>query len=204
MTYHAVSQTKDSVVVISGKPLTVSLLTTCIVLAACSNKKDATQSNFEEAIKAGLATGPSMCVTVAASWPDDVRDTDDRSRQLRPFVNASLLSAKPITIPDMFGRKVPGHRYNVTEAGQQFAERGAFCYGKARFVKLLSWDPVTTAIRISTTKAFFTYEIDGLAGWATRDDVQAAFPNLRTVVQGQDHLKMQMKLIMDSDHWHKE
>jgi hypothetical protein len=204
MTYHAVSQRKASVVVTSLKPLTIALLTACIALAACSNKKDASQSNFEEAIKAGLATGPNMCVTVAAWWPDDVRDNDHRSGQLRPLMNAGLLSAEPITVPDMFSRKVPGHRYNVTEAGIQFAERGAFCYGRARLVKLLSWDPVTTAIGTSTTKVFFTYEIDGLAPWAKREDVQAAFPNVRTVVQGQDHIKMQMKLIMDGERWHKE
>ncbi|ASL48987.1 hypothetical protein bAD24_p01450 (plasmid) [Burkholderia sp. AD24] len=201
MTYHADFSASPSIVILR-RLLPVVMAAVGVFAAGCTSKQDASRANFEEAIQAGLAAGPRMCVTLTLSWPDEMYDSDDQRAALTTFTNAGLLSAEPVVMPGMFGRKEPGHRYNLTAEGKKYADRGAFCYGKPRLVKLLSWDPVETEAGIASTKAHFTYEIEGLPDWAKRDDIGAAYPNIKTMVHGQNNLSMMVRLMRDGDRWH--
>ncbi|CAD6563196.1 hypothetical protein ACFQ3P_40195 [Paraburkholderia sabiae] len=106
-----------------------------------------------------------------------------------------------MSVANAVGAPVPGHRYELTAKGQKYANRGALCYGKPRLQKLLKWDPVETVLGVSQTMAYFTYSIDDLPEWAKRPDVQAALPNMRDAIDGQNKTTMQMPLMLDGDHW---
>ncbi|GJH04572.1 hypothetical protein [Paraburkholderia terrae] len=181
--------------------LVVAAAATVLLLAACSNSKEANTSNFEAAVTDGLKSGPSMCVSVALDWPDSAPDSSDRAQVRRPLVEAGLLSATPVSVANAVGAPVPGHKYDLTAEGKNYANRGALCYGKPHLQKLLDWDPVQTVLGVPQTMAHFTYTIDDLPEWAKRPDVQAALPNMRNVIDGQNKNRMQMPLMLDGDHW---
>jgi hypothetical protein len=172
-----------------------------LLLAACSNSKEPSNSNFEAAVTDGLKAGPRLCASVALDWPDSAPDSSDRAQTRRPLVDAGLLSATPVSVANAVGAPVPGHKYDLTDEGKKYANRGALCYGKPHLQKLLNWDPVETVLGVPQTMAHFTYTIDDLPDWAKRPDVQAALPNMRDAVDGQNKNKMQMPLMLDGDHW---
>lgn len=176
-----------------------------MALSACSNRKDGTEATFKEAIEARLAAVPQMCVFVDRLWPSDVSDSDSTASRYSSLAAAGLLSATAISVPnlDSWGKTLPGHRYDLTANGKKYLEGGVFCYGKARFKELISSEPVTTVAGLSSTKVYFKYEIDDLQDWAKRSDVQTAFPEIKSAIQGQENGHMMMKLIMDGDHWHQ-
>jgi hypothetical protein len=172
-----------------------------MVLAACSNSKEPNATNFDAAITDGLNSGPRLCATVALDWPDSAADSSDQAQTRRPLVDAGLLSATSVSVPNAVGAPVPGHKYDLTAEGKKYANRGALCYGKPHLQKLLDWDPVVTVLGVPQTMARFTYTIDDLPDWAKRPDVQAALPNMHDVIDGQNKSKMQMPLMLDGDHW---
>jgi hypothetical protein len=184
-------------------------LAACVFLlataAACSSKQDANKANFAEAVTAGLASGPSMCKIVTLPvWPDDEPDSSDNTQQMQTLVKAGFLQSEPITIGVGPGRLGPGHRYRLTAEGAKYMKDGRLCYGKANLVKILNWEPVQTVAGMGSTRVYFTYSIDGLPDWAKRQDIQAAFPDVRAVIQGQENRKMVMPLILVDGHWQKE
>jgi hypothetical protein len=183
------------------RAITIALASATVVLSACSNAKDPNNTNFESAITDGLKSGPSLCVSVALDWPDSAPDNSDRAEERRPLVDAGLLSATAVSVPSATGAPIPGHRYDLTAEGTKYANNGRLCYGKPHLQKLLDWDPVATVFGVSQTMVHFTYTIDDLPDWAKRSDVQAALPNMRDAINGQNKNKMQMPLMLDGDHW---
>jgi hypothetical protein len=92
----------------------------------------------------------------------------------------------------------------LTDVGRKYVTGGTLCYGKPKLVKLVSWDPVVQFGDISTTRAYYTYEIQGLPDWASRPDVQATLPGLREVVQGQRSAKLIMPMVLANGHWQRQ
>ncbi|WP_350357530.1 hypothetical protein [Paraburkholderia fungorum] len=172
-----------------------------LVLAGCSSRKDPTRSNFEAAIADGLKSGPNLCISIALDWPDTTADETEQARQRRALVAAGLLSSTPDNTADAIGRPISRHRYNLTLEGKKYADGGALCYGKAHLQKLLDWDPVATVFGVQQTMTRFTYSIDGLPDWAKGPDVQAALPNMKNAIDGQNKQTMSMPLVLDGDHW---
>jgi hypothetical protein len=175
-----------------------------LTVAACSSRQNANETNLTEAVTAGLAVDPGWCRSIAAEWPETVVDSDMDTQLMLALSNAGVLKAEPVSVPRAGGMRFPGHRYTLTDEGRKYVTGGTLCYGKPKLVKLVSWDPIVKFGSISTTKAYYTYEIQGLPAWASRQDVQAALPGLRSVVQGQKSSKLTMPMVLADGHWQRQ
>jgi len=175
-----------------------------LMVAACSSKQDANETNLSEAVTAGLAADPGWCQSIAAEWPETVMDSDTDTQLMLALSNAGVLKAEPVSVPRAAGMRFPGHRYTLTDEGRKYVTGGTLCYGKPKLVKLVNWDPVVQFGDISTTRAYYTYEIQRLPDWASRPDVQATLPGLREVVQGQRSAKLIMPMVLANGHWQRQ
>ncbi|MFC0403095.1 hypothetical protein [Paraburkholderia rhizosphaerae] len=146
-----------------------------------------------------------MCRTISFNWPNVAQDSEPDTPLMMALSKAGVLKADPVSVTGWLGRRYPGHQYTPTDEGKKYiTPEGTICYGKARLVKILSWDPVVNVAGTSFTKVYFTYRIDGLPEWALRPDVQATFPNLASAVQGQEHARMAMPMALADGHWQRE
>lgn len=86
----------------------------------------------------------------------------------------------------------PVRRYELTAEGKKYFQQipgrfgisNGFCYGRMTVDSIVKWtEPMTTGA-YSQTEVTYTYKIVNLASWAEHPEVQRAFPDIRTTVDG--------------------
>ena len=86
----------------------------------------------------------------------------------------------------------PVKGYELTEDGKKYFQQipgtlgqtSGFCYGRKSVDSIVKWtEPATVGIS-SQAEVTYTYRIIDPAGWAERPEVQQAFSDIRTTVNG--------------------
>lgn len=107
-------------------------------------------------------------------------------------------------------RPQPVRHYELTDEGKKYfrltsggvlGQTPAFCYGqKAVDFIIKRTDPVPAGGN-SQTEVTFTYKIAPLAAWASRADVQQAFPDIKTTVDGVSKVNQVAGLQLTNKGW---
>lgn len=119
---------------------------------------------------------------------------DDHTRQLAQLdalVNAGLLHKTPTELL-LKGARVNALQYGLTRAGWRASttDRTSFCfmYGTPRLLEVNVSDPVNVpgqaGLEVYTATTRFRIPDSALDEWAQRGEVQAAFPEIKRMVQG--------------------
>lgn len=151
---------------------------------------------------------PIDIATVDHGFTDAAEAT--RGMQMVALESAGLVRGEDVEIELLgidgkpLGRYEKKRRYTRTDAAKPFARSLApalaslyrdtgeehdgddFCYGKAKLAEIVKWD---APIRIGAghySEVTYRYGIDKIADWARRDDMQAAFPQIRRAIDGAD------------------
>lgn len=83
-------------------------------------------------------------------------------------------------------------RYELTADGKKYfrqilgtlGQTSGFCYGQMRVDSMVKWTEPVTVGTVSQTEVMYTYKIVEAAAWAERPDVQQAFSDSRTSING--------------------
>jgi hypothetical protein len=175
-----------------------------LVLAGCSNEKKPNAANFTKAINRYLASHGQECTLFAETFPIDVpaselKDQSGTPAQMAALGRAGLVRGSDTTavIHGMMGALGPSaprpvRRYELTNEGRKFfqvkpgilGQSGALCYGHEAVDSIVSWTKPESMGSALQTDVTYTYKMPNLALWAKQADVQQAFGDIRTTVNG--------------------
>jgi hypothetical protein len=176
-----------------------------LVLAACNSAKNPNDTNFTKAINFYLAKHGEACTVIGRQFPIDVpRSEQDEQYGIGPKLAAleqvGLVGVTDTTavvhgmLDPLRGSTPPQpvKRYELTAAGKKYFQQlpgtvgqtSGFCYGQKSVDSIVKWMEPATVGTSSQTEVTYTYRIVDAAGWAERPEVQQAFSDIRTTVNG--------------------
>ena len=82
-----------------------------------------------------------------------------------------------------------------------FGTTTGFCYGQKRVESIERWTKPAVIGGSSQTEVTYTYKIANLPAWATRADVQQAFPDVGAMVRGQSAVTQIAGLELTNKGW---
>jgi hypothetical protein len=80
-------------------------------------------------------------------------------------------------------------------------QSSGFCYGQESVDSVVKWTEPMTAGASSQSEVTYTYKITDLAAWAERPEVQQAFSDIRTTVNGASKTTEVVGLQLTSKGW---
>jgi hypothetical protein len=103
----------------------------------------------------------------------------------------------------------PVKRYELSTEGRNYfwyipgtlGQTSGFCYGQKSVDSIVKWTDPATVGSSSQTEVTYTYRIVNLAGWAGRPDVQQAFSDIRTTINGASKTTEVVGLQLTSKGW---
>lgn len=193
-----------------------------LALSACNSARSPNDANFTRAINEYLTKHGEACTVIGRQFPIDL----PRSEQNEPYgiglklvvlEQAGLLHASDATavvhgMLDPLRGSGPAQsvkRYELTESGKRYFEQmpGAFgqtsefCYGQKSVDAIVKWTEPAKAGASSQTEVTYTYRLLNAATWAERPDVQQAFTDIRTTVDGASRTTEVAGLQLTSKGW---
>lgn len=176
-----------------------------LILAACNTAKNPNDTNFTKAINDYLAKHGETCTVIGRQFPIDV----PRSEQGKQYgIGPKLAALERTGLVDVTDATAVVHgmldplrgstspqpvkRYELTAAGKKYFQQipgtlgqaSGFCYGQKSVDSIVKWTEPATVGTSSQTEVTYTYRIVDAAGWAERPEVQQAFSDIRTTVNG--------------------
>jgi hypothetical protein len=172
-----------------------------LALTACNSAKRADDANFTKAINVSLTNHGAACTVIGRQFPIDLPQSEQIEHfgiepKLAALVQAGLVQVTETTavvhgmLDPLRGSTPPQpvKRYELTTDGKKYFQQipgtlgqaSGFCYGQKSVDSIIKW----TGSAMVGTEVTYTWRIVGLASWAERSDVQQAFPDIRTTVNG--------------------
>lgn len=184
----------------------------------CADNKQATKSNFSEAIQKYLASTPGPCFTPPApSIPFEIPAKDLQlgigpTAQARAdaLVEAGLLVRSDAQVKGISG-KVPGFKYTISDAGQKLLVKGAgknlgagdaFCAGKYKVLEVVLFTEPADMLGAKVSRVTYRYTVDGAPSWAQLPSIRKAFPE--AAKETTPDAKANAVLVLTSEGWMHE
>ena len=192
-----------------------------LALTACNHAKVANDANFTLAINEYLSKHGEACTVIGRQFPVDLPLSESGRYGIEPklvvleqagLVHASDSIAVVHAMLDPLrgrGPAQPVKHYELTEAGRKYFQQipsalgqtTGFCYGQKTVDAIVKWtEPVTTGVA-RQAEVTYTYKIAGAATWAARADVQQAFSDIQTTINGVSRTTEVAGLQLTSEGW---
>jgi hypothetical protein len=193
-----------------------------LALAACNNAKSPNDTNFTKAINEYLAKHGAACTVIGRGFPIDLPRSEQSEQygigpKLAALEQAGLVRASDITavvhgmLDPLRGSTPPQpvKRYELAADGRKYFQQipgvlgqtSGFCYGRKSVDSIVKWADPATVGSSSQIEVTYTYKIVDPAAWAERPDVQQAFSDIRTTVNGASKTTEVAGLQLTSKGW---
>ncbi|MCW5258259.1 hypothetical protein D5038_18430 [Verminephrobacter aporrectodeae subsp. tuberculatae] len=195
-----------------------------ILLTACGSKTDVNEKNFGAAMKQYFEKKGELCLGLR-KWPADVSQEDLKAQKDDPtnmagkmeaLVAVGLVSGTDTEIDQLHwasnkptGRKLMVKRYALTDAGKKFHREwerdqeqvSDICYGNLALDKIVKWEGPMKRGDYQEARVTYLYEIDDLAGWAKKSEIQTAFPKVGKIIGGAEKKEQKHQVKLTSLGW---
>ncbi len=193
-----------------------------MILVGCNCAKTPNDVNFRKAINEYLAQRGRACTVIDRRLPIDLPRSGQGEQygigpKLAALEQAGLVRAVDTTavVHGMLdplrgsGPAQPVKRYELTEAGRKYFQQvpgtlgqtSGFCYGQKSVDSIVKWTEPMAAGTSSQSEVTYTYRIVDPAAWAERSDIQQAFSDIRTTVNGASKATEVTGLQLTSKGW---
>ncbi len=193
-----------------------------LALIACNSTKRPSETNFTKAINEYLTKHGEACTVIGRQFPVDIPRSEQIEQygigpKLAALEQAGLVQATETTavVHGMFDSlrgstpPQPVKRYELTADGRKYFQQipgtlgqaSGFCYGQKSVDAIVKWTDPATAGSASQTEVTYTYRIVDPAAWAERPEVQQAFSDIRTTVNGASRTTEVAGLQLTSKGW---
>jgi hypothetical protein len=193
-----------------------------LALTACNSAKKPSDANFTNAINEYLAKHGEACTAIGRQFPIDVPRPEQSAQygigpKLAALEQAGLVHASDTTavvhgmLDPLRGSTPPQpvKRYELTADGKKYFQQipgtlgkaSGFCYGQKSVDSIVKWTEPATVGTTSQTEVTYTYKIVDAANWARRSEVQQAFSDIRTTVNGVSKTTEVAGLQLTSEGW---
>jgi hypothetical protein len=192
-----------------------------VALSACGSSKNASKQNFAKAIDAHYATnctaldfsmGTRLFAKFSegggfpASVADGVEAGHPEKHTGAPFEaleKVGLLTSKTTEVQaGLFGAKVAGKEYSLTEAGTKALlkpGRASFCVGHRKVDEVVQFSEPSSGMGQTVSQAKYTYTVVDVPAWASDPALQDAFPELAEVLEPKK--EAHVDLVLMNDGW---
>jgi hypothetical protein len=193
-----------------------------LALTACNSAKKADDANFTKAINVYLTNHGAACTVIGRQFPIDLPQSEQIEHfgiepKLAALEHAGLVQAAETTavvhgmLDPLRGSTPPQpvKRYELTAKGKKYFQQipgslgktGGFCYGQKSVDSIVKWTEPATMGTSSQTEVTYTYRIVDPADWAERHEVQQAFSDIRTTINGASKTNEVAGLQLTSAGW---
>ena len=176
-----------------------------LFVIACKDTKEPSDANFATAINQYLTKHGAACTVIGRGFPIDLPRSEQSEQygigpKLAALEQAGLVHATETTavvhgmLDPLRGSTPPQpvKRYELTVDGKKYFQQipgtlgqaSGFCYGHKSVDAIVKWTEPTAAGPSSQTEVTYTYRIVDPANWAQRPEVQQAFSDIRTTING--------------------
>jgi hypothetical protein len=172
-----------------------------VLLVACNSATKPTDANFKIAINDYLVKHGKACTWFGRPFPIDISDSELRAQsgtglKMAVLERSGLVHSTDAVVvaPAVLSAGTPHHvkRYDPTDAGKRYLQQApgvlgqtaGFCYGDKVVDSIVKWTQPIASDAASRTEVTYTYAIHDLAAWAEQPDVQNAFGDIRSTVNG--------------------
>lgn len=189
---------------------TFFMAASAVILSACGSKSDANEKNFAAALNQYFDQKGELCLDTA-TWPADFtksqlntfsNDTKKmEALEAIGFATSEFTEAEELGFGgEPTGRKREVKRYSLTDAAMPFTtEREApglmiggpsvvkqtlLCWGKKSVDRIVRWDAPIKLGDYQETTVTYTYKIDNPEDWAVSAQIQEAFPQVKSALDG--------------------
>jgi hypothetical protein len=195
-----------------------------IVLTACGNKTDANEKNFGAALTQYFDKKGDLCLN--ERWPVDVDISKmaliveknaekygrvaGRGKQMAVLEAVGLVKSEDVA-------KAEIKRYTLTDAAKPFVQEKEvdsfglngntktkqtdLCWGKKALDKVVKWEGPMKLGDYQEAGVTYTYKINNLADWAKKPEVQAAFPSVKSILDGAGKREEKHAVKLTSQGW---
>jgi DNA-binding PadR family transcriptional regulator len=193
-----------------------------LFVTACGDIKKPNNTNFAKAINEYLMKRGEACAVIGRQFPIDVLRPEQSEQygigpKLAALEQAGLVHATD-TMAVVHGMLEPLRgstsaqavkRYELTEDGRKYFQQlpgalgqtSGFCYGQKSVDSIVKWTGPASLGTSSQAEVTYTYRIVDPAGWAERPEVQQAFSDIRTTVNGASKTTEVAGLQLTSKGW---
>ena len=193
-----------------------------LTLTACNSTKQPSDANFTKAVNEYLAKHGEACTVIGRQFPIYLPRSEQSEQygigpKLAALEQAGLVQATETTavvhgmLDPLRGSTPPQpvKRYELTANGKKYFQQipgalgqtSGFCYGQKNVDSIVKWTEPATVGTSSETEVTYTYKMMDLAAWAERREVQQAFPDIRTTINGASKTTEVAGLQLTSNGW---
>jgi len=188
-------------------------------LFACTNKNEANEKNFLNALKKHYENS-DLCFTEKA--PLEILNLNKTPSFQRDFLRQ--LSQEPTS---NFGRLIGLERaglikkpndsaktYVLTDLGKKYStevkihrpfqdDKPAikFCWGKIEPSEIVNWDIPNANASSQRTIVTFKYHVAGLADWAKEKSIKDSYPQIGSLIEMQNKKEIKQALKLTNNGW---
>ena len=137
-----------------------------------------------------------------------------RAGQMAALASAGLVQAEDAETNGLFGGKVNVRRYNLADAAKPYIKERAvqtigngtvkqadLCWGKKTLDKIVKWEGPMKLGDYQEAGITYTYQVNGVADWARKPEVLAAFPEIKSVLDGAGNRESKHVVKLTSQGW---
>lgn len=189
----------------------LSLIALALVLSACGNNQEASDSNFKQAIQDYLNNQEGVCIYLPEdSFPFALANGNSQREETDSLVKAGLLSATTaqVEVRQLFGSSIKeGVEYNITAEGKKYLIQGqgllasAFCTGKLTVSKVENFTQPTALNGATVSHVNFSYKLDNLAKWIKTPEILQAYPKLAEKIKNTKEQQDTALLLLTNKGW---
>lgn len=193
-----------------------------LFLTACSDEKKPNDGNFTKAINQYLAKHGEACAVIDRQFPVDVPEAEQKAQygigpELVTLEQAGLVQGSNRTVVvqrllDPLRGSTPPQpvkHYELTAEGKKYLQQvpgtfgtsSGFCYGRKTVDSIVKWTEPMAMGGYSQTEVTYTYKIVDTASWAEQPDVQHAFGDIRTTLNGVSKASQEVGLQLTNQGW---
>jgi len=193
-----------------------------VALSACNSARKPSDKTFTKAINEYLAKHGEACTVIGRPFPIDIPRLEQNQQyeigpKLMALEQAGLVQGVETTavihgmLDPLRGSTPPQpvKRYELSPEGRKYFQQipgalgqtSGFCYGRKSVGSVVKWTEPATIGTSFQTGVTYTYRIVDAASWAQRPEVQQAFSDIRTTVNGQSKTIEVVGLQLTSKGW---
>ncbi|WP_326999634.1 hypothetical protein [Comamonas testosteroni] len=204
---------------------------TVALLAACGNKTDANEKNFGAAMTQYFEKRGDLCLNTRNWPVDvsemDLRlqktTQTGTAGQMAALEAVGLVKSEDaaVEVKGFFGKptgsKINVKRYTLTELAKPFAQEKNvdsiglngkttekqidLCWGKKALDKIVKWEGPMKLGEYQEAGVTYTYKVNNAAEWTKKPEIQAAFPIVKTILDGASSKESRHGIKLTSQGW---
>lgn len=184
----------------------ISLCAILLIAAGC-NKTDNTKASYESAINDYYKAHPACLWSEPKKFPVQAATSDEvKTEGYDALTDAGLLTRTTAEKKVFIIASKQVNNYDVSDKGRSTWTQdptqpgfGNFCYGSRTVTSIDSIAPNTGSSGSSTAVVNYHYKVGSVAGWASTQEMQTAFPGISAALAGPQ--SAQNTLLLSGDHW---